>query len=91
MSDPSTGGGDVTQQEREMEEHERKAQAHDPSERSPKGAGDTGVRPIEPDSRAADPAGPDPAEGDPALDDDRSGRPGPPGNIDIGGGVTGGS
>ena len=89
MSDPS--GGDVTQQEREMEEHEAQAQAHEPAERSPEGNDDTGVRPIDPHSRAADPAGPDEAEGDPALDDDRAGRPGPPGNIDVGGGVTGGS
>src|SRR3954464_7236558 len=90
MSDASAGDN-VTQQEREMEEHERQAQAHDPSERSPE-AGGSGANPIDRDSRAADPAGPDTTEGDAALDDERAGRPGPAGNLgDIGGGLSGGS
>jgi hypothetical protein len=72
-------------------ERERQARERQTAERSPEDPGEEpGTHPIDPDSRAADPAGPDP-EADAGRDDPRLGKPAPPGNIHIGGGLTGGS
>jgi hypothetical protein len=74
-----------------MREHERQAQERDPAERDADTPPDVaGNRLIDPDARTADPAGPD-SDADADLDDPRPGRPGPPGNINVGGGTTGGS
>jgi hypothetical protein len=87
MSDQSG----AAKKEAEMREHEREAREHEGAERSPEDPGeDAGRHPIDPDSRAADPAGPDP-DADAGREDPRSGKPAPPGNMHIGGGVTGGS
>ena len=91
MSDVTGAGGGAAQKEAEMREHERQARERQAAERSPEDPGeDAGKHPIDPDSRAADPAGPDP-EADAGRDDPRSGKPAPPGNVHIGGGLTGGS
>jgi hypothetical protein len=91
MSDFSAPGGGAAETEAEMREHEREAREREGAERSPEDPGEDAPRhPIDPDSRAADPAGPDP-DADAGREDERSGKPAPPGNMHIGGGVTGGS
>ena len=89
MSDQS--GAAKTEAEMREHENEREAREHEGAERSPEDPGeDAGRHAIDPDSRAADPAGPDP-DADAGREDARSGKPAPPGNMHIGGGVTGGS
>jgi hypothetical protein len=91
MSDVTGAGGGAAEKEAEMREHERQARERQAAERSPEDPGkDAGTHPIDPDSGAADPAGPDP-DADAGRDDPRTGKPAPPGNIHIGGGLTGGS
>ena len=91
MADESSGSSGAAQQAREMREHERQAQEREPAERDADTPPDVaGEHAIDPDARTADPAGPDP-DADAGQDDPRAGRPGPPGNINIGGGMVGGS
>jgi hypothetical protein len=80
---------DAVQQEREMREHERHAQEHEPAERAPDVAAGDGDPVIDPEARTADPAGPDAEREDRGLDEP-TGKPAPPGNVDLGGGVSGG-
>ena len=77
MSDSSDPRSGAAEKEAQMREHEREAREREGAEQSP-------------DSRAADPADPD-RGADAGRDDPRSGKPAPPGNLDIGGGATGGS
>jgi hypothetical protein len=90
MSDERDPSG-AAEKEAQMREHEREAREREAAERSPEGADDeTGTRPVDPESRAADPAGPD-AEADEDRDDPRAGKPAPPGSMNIGGGISGGT
>jgi hypothetical protein len=89
VSDVNSERGDALEQEREMREHERQAQEHEPAERGPDAAAGDGDPVIDPESRTADPAGPD-QEREDRGSDESAGKPGPPGNLDLGGGVSGG-
>ena len=91
MSDVSGTGGGAAKKEAEMREHEREARERAGEERSPEDPGEDAARhEIDPNSRAADPAGPD-TDKDAGREDARPGKPAPPGNINIGGGIGGGS